>query len=153
MPSLIEGSVRTNHGILDVVASLHWIQDNISQFGGSTSNITLIGHQRGAALVQFLMKSQLSKGEKLIFKNCWTTGKPLLASFSRHNGEEALTRLWPNRDRENGADRFYRWGVRSKAPSFRRCGERRIIRINDVQNIYWHRAVVRAALATSSTAQ
>lgn len=68
MPSLIEGSVRTNYGILDVVASLHWIQDNIAQFGGSISNITLIGHQRGAALVQLLMKSQLSKGNRLIFK-------------------------------------------------------------------------------------
>lgn len=65
MPSLIEGSVRTNHGILDVVASLHWIQDNIGHFGGATSNITLIGHQRGAALVQYLMKSQLSKGEEI----------------------------------------------------------------------------------------
>ena len=65
MPSLIEGAVRTNNGVLDVVASLHWIQDNIAQFGGSASNITLIGHQRGAALVQFLMKSQLSKGNTL----------------------------------------------------------------------------------------
>lgn len=67
MPSLIEGSVRTNHGILDVVACLHWIQENISQFGGSTKNITLISHQNAAALVQFLMKSQLSKGTVFLY--------------------------------------------------------------------------------------
>ncbi|XP_074603797.1 neuroligin-4, X-linked-like isoform X2 [Brevipalpus obovatus] len=51
-----------NHGLLDIIAALNWIHDNIREIGGDPSNITLVGHSRGAALVNLLMISPMSQG-------------------------------------------------------------------------------------------
>ncbi len=48
----------SNLGILDQIAALHWVQENIGAFGGDRANVTLMGHGTGAACVQFLMTSQ-----------------------------------------------------------------------------------------------
>ena len=46
-----------NHGLLDQIAALHWIQENIGAFGGDPGSVTLLGHGTGAACIQFLMVS------------------------------------------------------------------------------------------------
>nr|CAH0099786.1 unnamed protein product [Daphnia galeata] len=46
-----------NFGLMDQVAALHWIQENIQEFGGDPSRVTLIGFGAGAACVHFLMTS------------------------------------------------------------------------------------------------
>ncbi|TRY67295.1 hypothetical protein TCAL_04350 [Tigriopus californicus] len=54
-----------NLGILDQIAALHWVQENIRGFGGDASNVTLVGHGKGAACVHFLMTSEaLPRGMK-----------------------------------------------------------------------------------------
>ena len=52
---------------MDMIAVLHWIQDNISEFGGDPTNVTLTGHDRGAAFANLLMISPMARGE-CIFK-------------------------------------------------------------------------------------
>ncbi|KAG8321950.1 neurexin protein binding [Homalodisca vitripennis] len=47
----------SNFGLMDQIAALHWIQENIAQFGGDPRNVTLMGHGTGAACVHFLMTS------------------------------------------------------------------------------------------------
>lgn len=47
----------SNYGLMDQIAALHWIQENIAMFGGDPSNVTLMGHGTGAACVGFLMAS------------------------------------------------------------------------------------------------
>lgn len=47
---------------MDQVAALHWIQENIAEFGGEPRNVTLIGHGFGAACVHLLMLSPMAKG-------------------------------------------------------------------------------------------
>lgn len=47
----------SNYGLMDQIAALHWIQENIAVFGGDPSNVTLMGHGTGAACVGFLMSS------------------------------------------------------------------------------------------------
>lgn len=47
----------SNYGLMDQIAALHWIQENIAVFGGDPSNVTLMGHGTGAACVGFLMAS------------------------------------------------------------------------------------------------
>lgn len=46
-----------NYGLMDIIAALHWIQENISSFGGDPSSVTLAGHGTGAACVHFLISS------------------------------------------------------------------------------------------------
>lgn len=51
-----------NAGILDLIESLHWIQENIAAFNGDPSNITIFGQSGGAGKVAMLMRSPLAKG-------------------------------------------------------------------------------------------
>ncbi len=51
-----------NYGILDQVAALKWIKNNIEQFGGDPNQITIFGQSAGAGSVQTLVASPLTKG-------------------------------------------------------------------------------------------
>jgi para-nitrobenzyl esterase len=51
-----------NYGLMDQIASLKWVRDNIARFGGDPARVTIFGQSAGAANVQRLMVSPLSKG-------------------------------------------------------------------------------------------
>lgn len=57
-----EFDVPGNAGLKDQRMALIWIRDNVAQFGGDPSNITLLGQSAGAASVHFHMLSPMSKG-------------------------------------------------------------------------------------------
>jgi len=51
-----------NLGLLDLVAALKWIRQNISQFGGDPENITLFGQSGGGGKITALLNSPVADG-------------------------------------------------------------------------------------------
>lgn len=51
-----------NAGLLDVVAALEWIKQNISRFGGDPTNVTIFGQSGGGSKVAALMTMPLARG-------------------------------------------------------------------------------------------
>ena len=51
-----------NVGVLDMVASLQWIHDNIEHFGGDPENVTVFGQSGGGAKVLALMTTPYAEG-------------------------------------------------------------------------------------------
>lgn len=51
-----------NYGTLDVIRALEWVQENIDQFGGNPSNVTVFGESAGAVDTLAMMASPLAEG-------------------------------------------------------------------------------------------
>lgn len=51
-----------NVGMLDIVASLKWVRDNIARFGGDPGNVTIFGQSGGGGKVSTLLAMPSAKG-------------------------------------------------------------------------------------------
>ena len=65
----------SNFGTLDIIAALHWVQENIHLFGGDKDNVTIFGESAGGHNVFSLLVSEKSKGlfHKAISMSGYTT--------------------------------------------------------------------------------
>lgn len=51
-----------NYGLMDLIAALQWVRDNIAKFGGNPKNVTIFGQSAGSLNVGLLMTSPLARG-------------------------------------------------------------------------------------------
>jgi para-nitrobenzyl esterase len=61
-----------NAGMLDLVASLQWVRDNIAVFGGDPDNVTIFGQSGGGAKISSAMAMPAASGlfHKAIAQSC-----------------------------------------------------------------------------------
>jgi para-nitrobenzyl esterase len=65
-----------NSGMLDMVASLEWVRDNIAAFGGDSNRVTIFGESAGAGAVMSLMVVPQAEGlyHRAIAESNWVYG-------------------------------------------------------------------------------
>lgn len=78
-----------NLGLLDQIAALRWIKENISAFGGDPERITVMGFEAGALSISLLVASEQAKG--LFQKAFIFNGSPLMA-FKTPNTSKNLAK-------------------------------------------------------------
>jgi para-nitrobenzyl esterase len=71
-----EGEACANFGMLDQVAALEWVRDEIAAFGGDQDNVTIFGESAGGMAVGVLLASPRAAG---LFR------RAILQSGSAHN--------------------------------------------------------------------
>ena len=70
--ALIEGA-PANRGLLDQVAALEWVRENITDFGGDPEQVTVFGESAGAGSIAALMAMPRARG---LFRRAITQSVP-----------------------------------------------------------------------------
>jgi para-nitrobenzyl esterase len=80
-----------NAGMLDVVAALTWVREQISAFGGDPDNVTVFGESGGGAKISTLLGMPESRG--LFHKACVMSGVMLNAQTPERAQQKAQATL------------------------------------------------------------
>ncbi|MBV9026102.1 MAG: carboxylesterase family protein [Streptomycetaceae bacterium] len=137
----IEGFLRiegapANRGLLDQVAALEWVRENITAFGGDPDQVTVFGESAGAGCIAALMTMPRSRG---LFRRAITQSVPgtffsdalakdiaevLAAGIALGPTAADLSGIDPRKLPEAGVqlnarmrDHLHRWGVVALTPT------------------------------------
>lgn len=77
-------------GMLDIVAALEWVRDNIARFGGDPHNVTIFGESGGGAKVSVLMAMPPAKG---LFHKAIIQSGPAVQMANREDGSRTARQM------------------------------------------------------------
>ena len=92
LPALDQESpdhVSGNYGLLDMIAALRWMQNNVGGFGGDPGNVTIFGQSAGAFGVNAMMASPLAHG---LFRRAIVESYPMFGISSPTQNSHAVRR-------------------------------------------------------------
>ncbi|XP_040838007.1 carboxylesterase 4A-like isoform X1 [Ochotona curzoniae] len=78
-----DNQARGNWALLDQLAALMWVKENIEAFGGDPNSVTLFGQSSGAISISGLMMSPLAQG--LFHRAISQSGTALMKVFITYN--------------------------------------------------------------------
>ncbi|MCP2336156.1 carboxylesterase/lipase family protein [Actinomadura rupiterrae] len=105
-----------NRGVLDWIAALRWVQENIASFGGDASKVTIAGQSAGGGAVRTLMATPSAQG---LFRAAISVSGAVMEPQSRADGLAV-------------AERFTeRTGLPATAQALRDVSDARMLELQD----------------------
>jgi para-nitrobenzyl esterase len=84
-----------NAGMLDIVAALEWVRDNIVEFGGDLNRVTVFGQSGGAGKVSVLLGMPAAKGliHRAIVQSRGDALSPVMPADARRLADQVVAEL------------------------------------------------------------